>query len=229
MKFPLYWMDHDGWIFPVPRPALKSESKKPESRKPDSRKPETTEPKAETDINATIAGRIRALRDLCGLSIEALAERSGVSRSMISLVERGETSPTAALLDRLAAALGTTLARLFEPAGEPDGPVTRKACQPLWRDPASGYVRRTVSPAGALIQIVEVGFPPGAEVAYDTARRHRVHHQVWVLSGAIEVTVGLDTHALAAGDCLDFMLDRPTRYRNSAGKPARYALIVVEE
>jgi transcriptional regulator with XRE-family HTH domain len=202
----------------VPRPALKRVT----------RKPEVKNPGANTGINAAIASKVRALRDLRGLSIEALAEKSGISRSMISLVERGETSPTAALLDKLTAALGTTLARLFEPAGESNSPVTRKAGQPLWRDPASGYLRRTVSPARARIQIVEVSFPPGAEVAYDTARRQRVHHQVWVLSGAIEVTVGPDTHALAAGDCLDFMLDRPTRYRNRARKAARYAIVVVE-
>jgi hypothetical protein len=57
----------------------------------------------------------------------------------------------------------------------------------------------------------------------------RIHHQVWVLSGAIEVTVGSQTHALAAGDCLDFVLDRTTRYCNRERKPARYAVVVVEE
>jgi transcriptional regulator with XRE-family HTH domain len=213
----------------VPGPALKPDSKQREAKKREIRKPGARNSGASAGIDAAIAGRIRALRDQHGVSIEALAEKSGVSRSMISLIERGETSPTAALLDKLTAALGTTLARLFEPAGEPDTPVTRRAGQPLWRDPASGYVRRTVSPARARIQIVEVSFPAGAEVAYDTARQRRVHHQVWVLSGAIEVTVGPDTHALAAGDCLDFALDLPTRYRNRARKPARYAVVIVEE
>jgi transcriptional regulator with XRE-family HTH domain len=185
----------------------------------------TTKP----DINAAIAARIRALRNACGLSIESVADKSGVSRSMISLIERGETSPTAVLLEKLTAALGTTLAGLFEPEGEPSSPVTRKADQPLWRDPASGYVRRNVSPAGAPIQIVEISFPPGAEVAYETTRQKRIHHQVWVLSGAIEVSVGSDRHALAAGDCLAFVLDRPTRYRNRTRQSARYAVVVAEE
>ena len=193
--------------------------------KPESRSVSATK----RDINAAIAARIHALRDARGLSIESVADKSGVSRSMISLIERGETSPTAVLLDKLAAALGTTLAGLFEPESEPGGPVARKADQPLWRDPTSGYVRRNVSPAGAPIQIVEISFPPGAEVAYDTTRQKRVHHQVWVLSGAIEVTVGSDAHALAAGDCLAFVLDRPTRYRNRTRQSARYAVVVAEE
>ncbi len=51
-----------------------------------------------SDLNARIAERVRALRAERGLSLEALAGRSGVSRSMISLVERGETSPTAVVL-----------------------------------------------------------------------------------------------------------------------------------
>jgi transcriptional regulator with XRE-family HTH domain len=193
--------------------------------KPESSPVSTTKP----DINAAIAARIHALRDARGLSIESVADKSGVSRSMISLIERGETSPTAVLLDKLAAALGTTLAGLFEPEDEPSGPVTHKADQPLWRDPASGYVRRNVSPAGAPIQIVEISFPPGAEVAYDTTRQKRIHHQVWVLSGAIVVTVGSDAHALATGDCLAFVLDRPTRYRNRTRQSARYAVVVAEE
>src|SRR5438309_2956881 len=102
------------------------------------------------DINARIAHRVRELRDSRGFSLDALAERSGVSRSNISLIERAQSSPTAAVLDKLAAGLGVTLASLFEggdgPAAEPS-PLARVAEQPLWTDPASGYVRRNLSPA----------------------------------------------------------------------------------
>ncbi len=180
-------------------------------------------------LNARIAARVRRLRAEHGIALEALAERSGVSRSMISLIERGETSPTAVVLEKLAAALDTSLAALFEPPAKPADPVSRRAAQPVWRDPASGYVRRNVSPSGELtpIQIVEVLFPAGAHVAYENGdRRHLLHQQVWVLDGAIEVTVGAQRHALAAGDCLAFALDRPTAYRNRTRKPARYAVVI---
>ena len=63
---------------------------------------------------------------------------------------------------------------------------------------------------------MEVSFPPGARVAYETgAREPRIHQQVWVLEGAIVVTVGDETHRLRAGDCLALVLDRPTTYHNS--------------
>src|SRR5688572_1842768 len=95
---------------------------------------------AEHDLNRRVAERVRTVRALRGLTLDALAERSGVSRSMISSVERAESSPTAALLGRLAAGLGITLASLFETPGTGAQPVARLAQQPRWRDPASGYV-----------------------------------------------------------------------------------------
>jgi transcriptional regulator with XRE-family HTH domain len=181
-------------------------------------------------INDQIAARVRELRAERGLSLDALAERSGVSRSMITLIERGETSPTAVLLEKLARGLNTALAALFEPAATALSPVARRADQAVWRDPASGYVRRNVSPSGQVtpIQIVEVEFPAGAQVAYESdGRRSVIHHQVWVLEGAIEISVGPEHHVLTAGDCLAFTLDLPTAYRNRTRHPARYAVVIV--
>ena len=81
------------------------------------------------DINQRIAGRVRAARDAAGLSLAALAERSGVSRSNISLIERGESSATATVLDKLSAALGITVAALFEaPPGAAPSPRAWTVC-----------------------------------------------------------------------------------------------------
>lgn len=183
-------------------------------------------------VDERIGARVRDLRAQRGLTLEGLAERSGVSRSMISVIERGESSPTAALLEKLAAGLGVSLASLFDSPASNPGPVARRADQAQWRDPASGYVRRNVSPAGIAspIQIVEVDFPAGARVAFDSgARDMRVHQQVWVLDGAIDVSVGDDRHQLRTGDCLAFVLDRPTAFHNRTRKAARYAVVIVGE
>ena len=183
-----------------------------------------------SDLNQRIAQRVRDLRTAHGLSLDALATQCGVSRSMISLIERGESSPTAVLLERLATGLGVPLAALFDAPEPLPSPVARAAEQPLWRDPHSGYVRRNVSPAGggSPIRIVEVEFPPRAHVAYETgAREPVVHQQIWVLEGSIEVTLGDETHRLQAGDCLAHRLDRPVAYRNPTAKSARYAVVIV--
>lgn len=186
----------------------------------------------ERNLNHRIAERVRDFRALRGLTLEALAERSGVSRSMISLIERGESSPTAVLLERLATGLNVPLAALFDAPGPAPQPVSRRADQLQWRDPDSGYLRRNVSPSSfsSPIQIVEIEFPPGALVAFDTGTRDaRLHQQVWVLEGSIEVRVGDDCHQLHKGDCFAFVLDRPTAFHNRTGKIAHYAVVIVNQ
>jgi transcriptional regulator with XRE-family HTH domain len=184
------------------------------------------------DLNERIAERVRDLRAARGLSLEALAALCGVSRSMISLIERGESSPTAVLLEKLAAGLNVSLASLFDAPRAPPDPVARADSQPAWRDPQSGYVRRNVSPSGfeSPIRIVEVHFPPGARVAYETgARETRFHQQIWVLEGSIDVTLGALRHRLRTGDCLAMVLDQPITYRNPTRKAARYAVVLAPE
>ena len=191
---------------------------------------------AARDLNQRIAGRVGELRASRGLSLESLASKSGVSRSMISLIERGESSPTAMVLEKLAGGLGVTLASLFDvssAAGQSrGGPVARRDDQVQWRDPASGYLRRNVSPPGVPqpMQIVEVHFPPGGRVAFDTAGRDlRVYQQVWILEGAMAITLGEERHRLRQGDCLAMQLDRPTMFHNPTRKPARYAVVIAPE
>jgi transcriptional regulator with XRE-family HTH domain len=181
------------------------------------------------NINGRIAGRVRTLRGDRGLSLDALAAKCDVSRSMISLVERGESSPTAVLLEKIAAGLGVPLASLFDDASASASPVSRRDERTSWRDPQSGYVRRNISPGNfpSPIQVVEIVLPAGAHVAYETgARDVTMHQQVWVQEGSIEVTVGRVTHRLSEDDCLAMQLDEATAYRNRTRKPARYIVVI---
>ena len=183
------------------------------------------------DLNARIAQRLASLRDESGLSLQALADQSGVSRSMISLIERGESSPTAAVLEKLATGLGLTLASFFDFPAQAASPLARRREQPTWVDPASGYLRRSVTPSAArsTTRLVEVEFPAGKSVAYETASRSSpVDQHVWVLQGEMEVTVGKERWLLKRGDCLWFPLDRKTAFRNPTRQPARYVVIVTE-
>ncbi len=180
------------------------------------------------ELDRRLGARIKALRQSRSLTLDMLAERSGVSRAMISRVERGESSPTAALLDRICAGLGIFLSALFRDEGH-GGPLARHADQPVWTDPASGYLRRNVSPAGtgSGIEIVDVEMPPGARVLLDAARSaHRLDQQVWVLAGEMIVTLDGVEHPLAAGDCLQMLLDGPIAYHNPGSLPARYAVVL---
>jgi transcriptional regulator with XRE-family HTH domain len=194
---------------------------------------------AANGLNDRVAARVRELRAARRLSLDSLAGRSGVSRSMISLIERGESSPTAVVLEKLAGGLDVTLASLFDAPAAINGgrrprnnPVARRDDQPRWKDPASGYLRRNVSPSGVSqpMHIVEVRFPPRARVAFETgARDVRVHQQIWILEGAIDVTIGSQRHRLRQGDCLAMQLDEPTMFHNPTRRATRYAVVTVSE
>jgi transcriptional regulator with XRE-family HTH domain len=181
------------------------------------------------DINQLIARRVLALRNARGLSLAALAERSGVSRSNISLIERGESSATATVLDKLAGALGVTLASLFEADSAAPSPLSPRETQPVWTDPASGYTRRQLSPAlRSPLQLVEVEFPPGRRVAYEQTQNDAdIYQQLWMLEGEIEVCAGEQCWQLKQGDCLAFREGPNISYENKSGQSARYLVSLV--
>lgn len=191
--------------------------------------------KATLTLDERIAKRVRGLRDARSLSLDQLAQRSGVSRSMISLIERGQASPTAVVLEKIANGLGVALATLFEaePASHEEKVVARASEQGFWQDPASGYMRRNVSPSQELggqappVHLVEVKFPAKARVMYDgLVQGAIIHQQIWLLAGQMEITLGNETHQLKAGDCLAHRLDRPITYHNPGTQTARYAVVI---
>lgn len=185
-----------------------------------------------TDINSRIAARVRDLRAQQGLSLDALAAKCDVSRSMLSLVERGESSPTAVVLEKIATGLGVTLASLFEDMAAPPDPVGRGRERSTWRDPDSGYLRRNVSPPNypSPLQLVDVELPAGAKVAYESGTREAsIHQQIWVREGALEVTLGRITYRLEQDDCLAMQLNEPITYRNRTRKPVRYLVVIATE
>ncbi|WP_342619522.1 XRE family transcriptional regulator [Rhodoferax sp. GW822-FHT02A01] len=187
-----------------------------------------------TPIHQRIAEALRLQRAERGLSLEALAQATGVSRSALSLIERGQSSPTAIVLDKIAAGLGITLGKLFEQSGRstdvPVTPLARRAEQVTWTDPGSGYVRRAVSPRNfpSSVQLVDVEFPPGARVAFETVSpTPHFHQQVWILSGEMTLVIGEDSWHLKTGDCLAMTLEQPTVFYNPTDRVSRYCVVMV--
>jgi transcriptional regulator with XRE-family HTH domain len=184
------------------------------------------------DINSRIAARLRELRAELGLSLDALAAKCDVSRSMLSLIERGESSPTAVVLEKVATGLGVALANLFEDPAASASPISRKEDRQSWKDPDTGYVRRNISPPNfpSPMQIVDVMLPAGARVAYESgARDASLHQQIWVKEGSIEVTLGKVTHKLDEDDCFAMQLNDQMVFRNRTRKPARYIVVIANE
>jgi transcriptional regulator with XRE-family HTH domain len=166
------------------------------------------------------------------MTLDELAAKCDVSRSMISLIEREESSPTAVVLEKIATGLGVPLATLFDDSSTAANPISRRDDRMPWRDPQSGYVRRNISPANfpSPIQIIEVKLPAGARVAYETgARDVNIHQQIWVQEGSIELTLGSVTYRLCEDDCVAMQLNERAAFRNRTRKPARYVVVVSSE
>ncbi|WP_432825101.1 helix-turn-helix domain-containing protein [Dactylosporangium sp. CA-092794] len=180
-------------------------------------------------LEARLAGRLAQLRLERGWSLEELAQRAGVSRSTLSRLERGEISPTAALLGRLCAAHGRPMSRLLAEV-EPEPPqLVPAGRQPVWRDRETGFTRRSVSPPhpGLRGEVIEGVLEPGADIAYDRPPVDGLEHHLWLLDGALELTVGDARHALRPGDCLRYRLWGASRFVNPGPAAARYAILIV--
>jgi transcriptional regulator with XRE-family HTH domain len=182
-------------------------------------------------LPAIVGLRIAERRNALGFTLEGLAERSGVSRAMISRIERGEASAGAVVLARIAGGLNLSLSALFADAEPAPSPIARFADQPAWRDPQTGYMRRNVSPRGfrSRVEIVDVSFPAGQQVIFDSATQTSQEQHVWMLEGDMEISVGDAVHPLGAGDCLHIRLPETITYRNGSDKKARYAVVLIQE
>jgi transcriptional regulator with XRE-family HTH domain len=186
------------------------------------------------DIEATLAKNLHEQRESRGWTLAELAARSGVSRAMLSKIERREASPTAALLGRLTAALGMTLSRLFEQMeDQPAGQIMRAAEQPLWRDPETGFTRRALTPPqtwalpATPLEMVWGELPPGAEIAYPGIFPFIADQQLVVISGQLAIRQAGVGYLLEAGDCLRFGSPTDVLFRNPGAARCRYVIAIL--
>lgn len=187
-------------------------------------------PSDDPQLDQRLAGRLQRLRTQRGWTLDELAARSGVSRATLSRLERGETSPTASLLNRLCAAHGLSMSRLL--AEVEARPVRRLALteQAIWRDPRSGFVRRMVSPpsAGFAAELIAAELPAGAQIHYDQVSVPGLEHHLLLLEGALTLTLDGERHALEPGDSLRYRLWNPSTFESTGRQPARYVLAVCQ-
>ncbi|MGF1623911.1 MAG: helix-turn-helix domain-containing protein [Alphaproteobacteria bacterium] len=182
------------------------------------------------DPTPRLAAGLRLEREARGWTLAELAQRSGVSKAMISKIERGAASPTAALLGRLSGAFGLSLSALIARAELRPGRLLRAADQPTWRDPATGYVRRHLSPGSDLpLDLVHVALPAGASVRFPASAYAFLRHQIWLISGRLDFVEGAVTHAMEPGDCLELGPPADCTYRAPGPEPAVYLVAVLRQ
>ncbi|MFP8966902.1 helix-turn-helix domain-containing protein [Pokkaliibacter sp. CJK22405] len=188
-----------------------------------------SQPLAQEDPTQALAARLQLERKQRGWSLDELAERAGVSKAMISKIERSETSPTAVLLGKLAGAFGLTLSTLLARAEQQSGRLLKRADQPFWQDPETGFIRRQLAPNSDLpLELTQVELPPEATVDYPQAVFTYIRQLLWITEGTLLFTEGQETHRLDAGDCLQLDSPQDCRFHNPGPAVCRYVVAVLK-
>ena len=189
----------------------------------------TKSPIVEAAAADRLGARIRELRAGGGLTLEELAERSEVSRAMLSKVERGETNPTLVIAAKIASALEVSLTSLLGVEEERRSVVVvPRGARRSFTDPETGFERQLLSPPfeGRTVEFVRHVIPRGASSGNLPAYPRGVEKYLVVEQGAVEVTVDGEPFRLAEGDALYFEADVPHRFSNVGRSTCSYYLVV---
>jgi transcriptional regulator with XRE-family HTH domain len=186
---------------------------------------------------ASLGRRLADLRKEHHYSIRKLAERAGVSASLISDVERGKVEPSISTLKRLSSALGTTLTYFFTEPAEQTGRVVRAGERLVLRGKkdAKGEIRSAIQTSGIRFELASPEQAEGIEAIIgryevgaslgDEPVTHEGEEWGMVLSGRLKVWVGDEIHFLDPGDAIWYPSTTPHRMENVAEGPTEYIWI----
>ncbi len=179
-------------------------------------------------VAQSVGATVKATRELQQLSLNELAKRAGVSKSMISRVEQGLTSPTAVMLAKLAEGMTVSLSSLLRGEFGPPVHIQTEAEQPIFKDPKTGLVRRTLSPVSpdAAIEIVHNSLPAKKATGAFPSHSAGTQEHIVVLAGKIEVIVGRRTLKLSQGDAAQFVADIEHSIKNIGPRKAEWILVI---
>ncbi|MDP9083733.1 MAG: XRE family transcriptional regulator [Pseudomonadota bacterium] len=182
------------------------------------------------NVVATLGERIKTLRTEAGMTLDQLAIKSGVSRAMLSKVERREKSPTLSIISRIGRGLNMTLSALLRVM--PDTAtiaVTPKAKRVIFIDPETGFERHLLSPTHVdngvelLMHRIPAGSSSGELPPYTSpAEKYLV-----VQEGSLTVLIGHARYVLHSGDAMYFEVKEPYSFINEGNKPCSYYLTIV--
>lgn len=176
-----------------------------------------------------VGARVRSLREGAGLSLRDLAERSGVSATMLSQVERGHTSPTLAVAGKIAAGLGLSLSRLLRLDEAPHVVVSRAADHR--RQARGGHRIEELTPPlpGLRVDVSAHELDPGRATGGEGDRpMHEPgsRETAVVLEGELVLVVDREEHRLEAGDSVTFDADLPHHFKNQSEAATRFIAVI---
>ena len=164
-----------------------------------------------------------------GLSLRDLSERSGVSPTMLSQVERGSTSPTLAVAEKIAAGLDLSLSQLLR-LDELQHVVLSRAGDHRVRERSGHRIEEVTPPLpGQRADVSTHSLEPGSSTGGSgDAPMHEPgsRETAVVLSGEVILVVEGEHHQLSEGDSVTFDADLPHHFENQSGKPVRFVAVI---
>jgi transcriptional regulator with XRE-family HTH domain len=179
--------------------------------------------------SGTLGVRVRALREAMGLSLRDLAERSGVSAPMLSQVERGETSPTLAVAEKISAGLDLTLSQLLRLDENHHVVVSRAGDRRRLERGGHRFEELTPPLPGQRADVSLHTLEPGAATGgRDDPPMHEPgsRETAVVLAGVLALVVDGTRHELREGDSVTFDADLPHHFENEGGERARFVAVI---
>jgi transcriptional regulator with XRE-family HTH domain len=175
-----------------------------------------------------LGSRVKELRRRRGLTLEDLAGVSGVSRAMISKLERGEKNPTLVVAARLAEGLGVTLSQLAGMEERREVVVVTRERRMVMRDPETGFERQLLSPnfVGRGVEFIRNEIPENSTSGEFPPHRKGVDEHIVVERGRLKAMLADEEYVLGEGDALYFEADVPHRFDNAGVGPCSYYLVI---
>jgi transcriptional regulator with XRE-family HTH domain len=189
--------------------------KDPSGSRPDTAAPTTPPSTESTDLAPIVGGNLRRLRTRRGLSLERLAQISGVSRAMLGQIELGQSAPTINVLWKIARALEVTFSALISARTQSGALVLRAADSKILTSKDRSFSSRALFPFDEprRVEFYELRLAAASAEEAD-AHPPGTSENLVVTAGVLELDVGGDTHHLETGDSILFEADTPHTYRN---------------
>ena len=184
-----------------------------------------------TDLAPVVGGNLRRLRTRRGLSLERLAQLSGVSRAMLGQIELGQSAPTINVLWKIARALEVTFSALISARTQSGALVLRASEAKILTSKDRSFSSRALFPFDEprRVEFYELRLTPGGIEEADAHPPGTIENLV-VTQGTVEIDAAGDTHRLEAGDSILFEADTPHTYRNGGrGEAVMYLVMTYAE
>ena len=169
-----------------------------------------------------VADALRHHRKTQELSLDELAQKSGVSRAALSQIEGARTNPTLAVLWKIAVGLGMPFQQLLGTTTGAGPKVLRAGDSALLRSANGQMESRLLSPGGAPpgVEVYELKLVPKGSYQSEPHSKGTTETLV-VMTGALKMTVGGESFELATGDSIFFNADVPHVYESRSSHPTR--------